>query len=514
MMSKDKERLCIGRRDFIKTTAMAVVGSTLAGPSIYARETGILSRSQFGGSYGEKNNKLLCLSEFPEEHLKMIDSIRSDHGIDLQVSLIEVNFENPWDLVESIQNEGADILFVCLGHRFIFNYGVLYRYMGNLDIPILVYSPDQDLIMIDANLVAELRLAGANVKLAVSEMEVIEILREVAFPRYIRSNWEKEAIETLEGIPSPSFILGRKALIYSSPFDSISVPSHNLTEEYVYDHTGVEIGFRPLDELMTRLEDVDESSATEEMERWRDEATGVDEVPSSVLLDQCRLYILLRSIIEEEGLSAISIDCLRFTLNSSPILPIPCLAFARLRDEGITASCEADVCGLLSSMVFETISERPSFFANVASVDKQRSSTVLRHCAAPLKLMGLDSPQQPYKLHDYHGFGNGLTPKVEFPIGIDVTMGSYTKDLKGFLVWPGTTCTGIDDTDEPMFPDSNIRRFCSNRVEIEIGDVDRFFQNIANLHHIMVTGNYTEEFEDIMSIENISIIGPLDSNGS
>jgi hypothetical protein len=509
-MTEDKKRLGIGRRDFIKTTAMAVVGSTLAGTSLYARETGILSKPRFGGGYGEKNNRLLCLSEFPEEHLEMINSIRSDHGIGLQVSLIEVNFKNPWDLIECIQDEGADILFVCLGRRLIFNYGELARYIGSLGIPILVYSPDQDLIMIDANFVAELRVEGANVKLAVSETEVIDILREVASPRYYQGSWEEETIETLEGTPSPGFMQGRKALLYSGPFDSISVPSHNLTEEYVYDHTGVEIAFRPLDELITLLEDIDESSATEEVERWRDEAREIDQVPDGVLRDQCRLYILLRFIIEEEGLDAISIDCLHFTLNSPLILPVPCLAFARLRDEGFTASCEADVCGLLSSMFLEMISERSSFFANVAEVDKQRSSTVLRHCAAPLKLMGPDSPQQPYRLHDYHGFGHGLVPKVEFPVGIDVTMGSYTKDLKGFLAWPGTTLTGIDDIDEPMFPGSDIQRFCANRVEIEIGGVDRFFQNIANLHHIMVTGNYTEEIADIMAMENVNIIGPLD----
>ncbi len=513
-MAKDKERLYVGRRDFIKTTAMAVVGSTLAGTSIYARETGILPKPRIGRGYGEKNNKLLCLSEFPEEHIKMIDSIRFNHGIDLQVGLIDVNFGNPWNLMESIRDEGADILFVCLGRRLIFNYGMLSRYMGKLDIPILVYSPNQDLIMIDANFVAELRVEGAHVKLAVSEMEIIEMLREVVSPGYIRDGWGTGGVEVLEGTPSPGFILDRKALIYGRPFDSVSVPAHNLREEYVYDHTGVEIMYRPVNELVTLLEDIDESSAMEEMERWRDEAMGVDDVPPNVLLDQCRLYILLRSIIDEEGLSAISIDCLSFTLNNSPILPIPCLAFARLRDEGITASCEADVCGLLSSMVFEKISERSSFFANVASVDKQRSSTVLRHCAAPLKLMGADSPQLPYSLHDYHGFGTGLVPKVEFPVGIDVTMGSYTKDLKAFLVWPGTTCTGIDDTDQPMYPGSDIQRFCANRVEMEIGDVNRFFQSIANLHYIMVAGNYTEELADIMSMENVYVIGPHDSSPS
>ena len=100
-MTRDKERLCLGRRDFIKATAMAVVGSTLAGTSVYAKGMGILSKHQFGGGYGRIGNKLLCLSEFPEQHVEMIDSIRSNHGIDLRVSLIEVSYGNPWDLIES-----------------------------------------------------------------------------------------------------------------------------------------------------------------------------------------------------------------------------------------------------------------------------------------------------------------------------------------------------------------------------------------------------------------------------
>jgi L-fucose isomerase-like protein len=40
--------------------------------------------------------------------------------------------------------------------------------------------------------------------------------------------------------------------------------------------------------------------------------------------------------------------------------PLPCLAFTRLRDEGITAPCEADVCALLTSMVLQEISRKPA----------------------------------------------------------------------------------------------------------------------------------------------------------
>jgi hypothetical protein len=226
-------------------------------------------------------------------------------------------------------------------------------------------------------------------------------------------------------------------------------------------------------------------------------------------------------------------------MGSGPSLPLPCLAFARLRDEGITASCEGDVCGLLSSMVFEKISGKPSYFANMSSVNKEKSSTVLRHCVAPLKFLGPDHPQLPYELHDYHGLGKGLVPKVEFPIGIEVTMGLYSKDLKDFVLWPGRTCEGIDDIDEPfVMPDmpmpkpkidgsepwrgmnrppasrDSMDRFCANRAEVKIKDVDRFYQNIAGLHYIMVAGNHIKETADVMSTENVNVVGPLDSDAS
>jgi hypothetical protein len=275
------------------------------------------------------------------------------------------------------------------------------------------------------------------------------------------------------------------------------------------------------------------------MKRWRKEAKGVDKVSDKVLLDECRMYSLLRSIIDEEGLSAISIDCLSFTLmGSGPSLPLPCLAFARLRDEGITAACEADVCGMLSSMVFEKISGKPSYFANVSSVNKEKSSTVLRHCVAPLKFLGPDHPQLPYELHDYHGLGKGVVPKVEFPVGIEVTIGLFSKNLKDFVLWPGRTCEGVDDVDElfvmpdmpmpkaktdgsepkrmnrPYAPRDPMDRFCANRAEVEVKDVVRFYQSIAGLHYIMVAGNHVKETADVLSTENVNIIGPLDSNVS
>ena len=501
-MSEDQKGMYVGRRNFIKTSAMAVIGTTLSSKSAFAEKKENPSRPESnGGRNRKRNKKLLCLNGSTERDKKLMASIESNPELDFYVRMLQFNIREPQKLMESIQGEHPGLLLICMPF-FNFSYGRLSQYMGDLDIPIVLYSINPDMIMIDANFAAELREKGANVKFAGSEKELVGMLKKAA---------------------SPGTLDGKKALIFGRPFDSTSVPAHNLTEEYVYNHTGLSIRHRPVNDLVKLLEEIDKAGAREDMKRWKKEARKVDKVSDKMLLDECRMYSLLRSIVEKEGLSAISIDCLSFTLlGSGPSLPLPCLAVTRLRDEGITASCEGDVCSLLSSMVFEKISSKPSYMANVASVDKKKSSTILRHCLAPLKFLGPDHPQLPYNLHDYHGLGKGVVPRVEFPIGIDVTMGSYSKDLKDFVLWPGRTCEGIDDIHEPFTmpgmptssPLSSMDKYCANRAEVEIKDVDRYYQNIAGVHHVMVAGNYLDEVSEAMSFENVNIIGPLESDAS
>ena len=57
-----------------------------------------------------------------------------------------------------------------------------------------------------------------------------------------------------------------------------------------------------------------------------------------------------------------------------------------------------------------------------------------------------------------------------------------------------------------------MEKYCSNRAEVKVKDVDRFFLNIAGIHYIMVAGNYIKEVSDAMSLANVNIIGPIDSS--
>jgi hypothetical protein len=489
-MENDQKGVQFNRRDFIKTTALAGMAAALP-------VTGLAGQSTVGGSKpspgGTKRN-LLFLSDVPENYERLIESIRSIKEYEILVTPMKVDFRKPDDILKSIRDKNADILFIRLP-LMGFSSRHVAEGMGTLDIPVIILPIDFDLIMWETDLAASFRIKETNAILANSEGHAIELIKIVAAPRRLE---------------------GQRALIFGKPFGSTSVPAPNLSEDYIYKRTGVRVEHRPIEELRRLIkEGVDEAAARKEMERWKGEAAKITGPTDKMILDCSRMYVLLRSIVDQEGLSGISIDCLSFTFGPDTSLPTPCLAFTRLRDEGISAACEADICMMLSSMLLQEISHRPSYQCNVSSVNTQNSTTVLRHCVVPTKIFGADAPPQPYNLLDYHGMGKGAVPEIEYPIGLDVTMGGFSKDLKDFVLWPGRIQPGIDDKATPSFKNAppgmkKMRRYCSNRADVKIKDVNRFLQSIAGIHHIMVAGGYTKEVYDAMLRMNVNVIAPPD----
>ena len=484
MLKGKQNEIRVGRRNFIKTTTMAGVAATLPGIKSISGNTPVSSTPLPGG----KQKKLLCVSNNPESYVQFIETIKSIPGTDLLVSSIKVNYQKPDEIIQAIHEQNMDILLMCLP-LFTFNFGSLYDSMGDLDIPVIVLTTNPELILIDANLVASLRGNGADVTFALSHDQALELVKLAASPRVLED---------------------RRAVLYGKPFNSTSVPARNLSEDLVYQRTGVRMQYRPIEELAKLFKEVDKADARREMERWKKEAMGVIKVSDEAILDACRLYVLLRSIIEKENFAAVSIDCLGFTMNPNSVLPHPCLAFSRLRDEGTTAACEADVCSMVSSMFMEEITRKPSFMCNLMSVDTQNSKIVVSHCVAPLKLNGPNAASMRYKLHDYHGFGRGVVPEVEFPLGSEVITGGFSKDLKSFILWPGRIQTQVLDTDQASSSKGPRLNVCANTMDVKIRDTDRFVQNIPGIHQIMITGNYTRAIDNALYGMNMRLVGPTD----
>ena len=478
----------ISRRGFFKTTALAGLAATLPATSFAGQE--ILTTGGTRPSPAGKKRNLVFFSEVPENHEKLVASIKAVSEYEIQVIQIKTDLKNPVADLKSAKEKNADIILMSLpAMGFVTKH--ISEGMGCLDIPVIILPFNLDLIMREADLATAFRLKGTNALLADSEKHAVELIKAVAAPRILEN---------------------KKAVLFGRPFDSTSVPVFNLDEDYVYRHTGVRIEYRPIDELKKLVaKGVDQVAVRKEMERWKKGAAGIVGATDQMIFDCSKMYVLLRSLVEKEGLSAVSIDCLSFSFSPDTAIPLPCLAFTRLRDEGITAACEADLCMMLSSMMMQEISGRPSFQSNVSSVNHQASSIVFRHCVAPTKIFGPDAPQQTYNIQDYHGMAKGAVPEVEYPVDLDITTGGFTKDLKNFVLWHGKVIPGINDTATPSFKDAppemqKMRKYCSNRVEVKIKDTARFVQNIAGIHHIVVAGAFGKEIYNAMLRMNVNVI--------
>ena len=58
-----------------------------------------------------------------------------------------------------------------------------------------------------------------------------------------------------------------------------------------------------------------------------------------------------------------------------------------------------------------------------------------------------------------------------------------------------------------------MRRYCTNRAEVKIKEIDRFLQNIAGIHQAMVAGTYADAIQRALLRMNVTITGPVDSAG-
>jgi hypothetical protein len=492
MQNEDQKITHVGRRDFIKTTTLASMAGTLSGTSLIAQNASVRSKPRNTG----KSRKVLFVSDTLSSNERIFDAIKAIWDYEFQIIPIQASLQQkPQEVAKSVQDLNPDILIIRPTVRTaVGNIGNISVSMAALDIPIILLPVNLDLIMMDTDMVSAMRTRGANAVLANSEAHAVELLKIFAVPRILD---------------------GKQALIFGRPFDSTSVPMGNLNADYVYQKTGLQIQYRPVEDLMPLLEKVDEAAAMKEMERWKKEASKVLEPSDKTILDVARLYVLLRSLVEKEGLAAISIDCLSFSFSGKPPLPLPCLAFTRLRDEGITAPCEADICAMLTSMVLQEISRKPAYQCNVAQVDMPKSTAVLRHCVAPVRLMGRNAPPLTYRLRDYHGMGKGATAEVVFPTGVEVTLGLFTKDLKSFVLWPGKTQSRINDIESSPIPNApvasaKIRKYCSNQLAVKLKDIEQLQQRLAGCHHVMIAGTYEKAIREEMMRMGVSILGPSD----
>jgi len=119
-----------------------------------------------------------------------------------------------------------------------------------------------------------------------------------------------------------------------------------------------------------------------------------------------RLSSLIEKKVKEGKFSGVALSCFEF-LNQTG--QSGCLALANLNNSGIPAACEGDLPSLLTMLLLSLISEKPTFMANPAWIEKDE--VLLAHCTvAP----GLVSE---YSLRSHFESGKSVAIEGSFPHG-------------------------------------------------------------------------------------------------
>jgi len=213
-------------------------------------------------------------------------------------------------------------------------------------------------------------------------------------------------------------------------------------------------------------------------------AEKIVEPTKADILEAAKNYVVCRRLLEAEKCQGLAIDCLGW---KNPV----CVAFSKLRDEGIVAACEADANATIGMLLTHLLFERPGFQQD-PSANTVNNTLIGAHCTSPTKLEGFDKPYRaPYLLRNYHT-GTGVSPEVLWPIGRDVTVMQFVAPQQ-MILGSGKVVSNIAQ------PPSGC---CRTSVEITVDGVADT-DECKGFHQLFILGNLERDFRAYCQLAGI-----------
>jgi hypothetical protein len=189
------------------------------------------------------------------------------------------------------------------------------------------------------------------------------------------------------------------------------------------------------------------------------------------------LYHVFKSLMVEH-------NALAFTIKScmSRILPIaqttPCLSLSLLNDEGLLAFCESDFVIIPAGILLHYISGKPVFLHN--STFPHNAIATCAHCSAPRRMNGVR--YEPVKIMTHYESEYGAAPKVEIPVGQEVTFIDPEYSTGRWVGFKGVV------TSNPSY------EICRSQQDVEIqGDWRKLRNEVRDSHWMLTYGDYRQE---------------------
>lgn len=189
------------------------------------------------------------------------------------------------------------------------------------------------------------------------------------------------------------------------------------------------------------------------------------------------LYSIFKDLLQEYDTNAFTIKgCMGTVMPMSQTTA--CLPLSLLNDEGMLAFCESDFNVIPSGILLHYISGKPVFLNDPTF--PHHGIVTCAHCTAPRRMDGKHYASAKIVTHFESDYG--ATPKVELPLGTEITMICPDSAQKQWLGFTGSI-------EKNPFYD-----ICRSQYDIQIhGDWKKLLRDHRGFHWMMACGDYTRE---------------------
>jgi L-fucose isomerase-like protein len=265
--------------------------------------------------------------------------------------------------------------------------------------------------------------------------------------------------------------LKESKFLYIGEIPSFSAPEGPYDFQALEGQLGIRVRHIETNEFYRWFDRFSEKQVTEQLNSWKKDFAKVIEPDEKELMNATRVYMALRGLCEREDANGLTVNCGRFT-EERPV--VPCLAFARLIDEGIMCACEGDITAMLSSFIIHAVSGQSMLMGNFGSrqgkFEAEKGEVTIEHDIIPLSMAS-----NRFTVRDYHGRKFGVTGYANIKKN-PMTVLNIDKSLKKMSVLEGQIKRSKDGI------------HCRVIVHMNIdGDVKKVPEIIVGSQHVSMT---------------------------
>jgi L-fucose isomerase-like protein len=215
-------------------------------------------------------------------------------------------------------------------------------------------------------------------------------------------------VQTLHGLPDDSRVINelqqlaqaaaivkrfKQAKVMVIGEHPLGFDACNYNQQQLTQHFGVEVTRQPVLEFIDEVKALPDSVADAPYVRRAKDFPNLSEMDQTATRKTLKVYSALREKAQREGYTGIAVRCWPDFFTDYGCAA--CGALALMNEDKVPCGCEADMFGVLSSLMAQWASGNAAFNTDLVDIDPQDNSVVFWHCGqAPIEMADRDGPVQ------------------------------------------------------------------------------------------------------------------------